>query len=156
MGLILEVNSLREEVIHNDTRRSAVNYLTAVDFLRTALANNHPVALLVTSNTYVETLPHAVMAEMHFVTITGVNQLKLKEETRNEVDGAIISAKVIDEHYDYELIISNYGRRQVIPSLKKLWEGQWGTKAAADNIPLGADVVGNFLPSVSLARWQFR
>jgi len=75
----------------------------AASFIRTGLSANSPVVLLVYFNTYIRALGLKYMSEMHFVVITGI--VSYQDEVGE----------------DWQLIISNHGMRQVIPSLRRLW-----------------------------------
>jgi len=110
---------LHGDIIVNSGRLGATSYVDAVKFLKNALINDHPVALLVTYNDYIASPESGDMMEEHFVTITAMNEIReydilLRDGVEIEQDNLGV--------IDYELVISNWGERQVIPSFKQMWE----------------------------------
>ena len=141
---------LRKHTILNNL--PTISFRTAADFITEGLVNNFPVILLVTFNDYIASLPRRNnMAELHFVVITSIKK-KTKIERRTYSTGRT-AERILEE--DYDLVISNWGARQTIPSLKEMWEG---TPLWFDQLQSGL-VISQFtrrLASISLGYCSFK
>jgi len=150
LGTILESHVINNTFFRVSSARSpVVSYENAVAFIINALGNDHPVALLVT---YIASPESGNMVEEHFVTITTINEIREYDILlRDGVEAGQTNLGVVD----YELVISNWGRRQVIPSFKQMWESS-SSFVENINFALAPIAVQTGFASVSLAHFTIR
>ena len=85
--------------------------------------------------------PEDDMIQKYFVTITAMAPVKKIKRTIRKSTGEIVDEEIIEDD-DYELVISNWGNRRFIRSLKQMW-------IAGNNT-----AITPFLASVSLAYYS--
>ena len=91
-------------------------------------------------------------AELHFVTITAMTEIKSYDVLRNSITNEEISRRDLGVA-DYELVISNWGERQTIPSLKRMWaSSDPRVDALRTALPIPNTMLG--FASVSLAHFR--
>ncbi|MCL2593223.1 MAG: hypothetical protein FWD82_07635, partial [Defluviitaleaceae bacterium] len=148
--------SLRSHTMQNPVNilQNPINSVRdAANFIIKGLENNLPVVLLVTFNDYIREFPKGSMVETHFVTITSIKKKTTIERTIFDNGG--ITERVLDSEEDYELVISNWGERQIIPSLKEMWLGTPTWFNALKMHPT-VSILTRGIASVSLGYCSFR
>jgi len=135
-GVNMTKNTLTNKIISSNN-----SFRQAVDFITNGLKNNYPVFLLVTLNkeaAWLEKHHSEVMGERHFVTITAIERVEQDNE-------------------DYKLVVSTWAKRQIIPSLKRMWEGTpaWFNGLQIITTPTIAGLITHKFASVSLGYCSF-